>query len=103
MSKRPSGYVAGDVISSAGDPGRGTWLNVWGSAYRYPVLHPTAEAAAAVAELRGACVAHVTEHPMPGASGQCYAITPGTLANRADPAAPPVDYDGQPVIELATA
>jgi hypothetical protein len=97
MAQRPAGWVAGDVISTPDDPNRGKWLSVWGSAYSYPALHATREAAAAVTTLRGACVAHVTEYPMPAGIGMVYAVTPGTLANRADPAAPPADFDGNPV------
>lgn len=79
MSNR-SGWVAGDIVASESDPGRGNWLTVWGSYYRSPEFHATREEAAASGQ-RGESIAHVTEVPYPGID-RAYRITPGTLTER---------------------
>jgi hypothetical protein len=89
-----SGWVAGDVICTLNDPGRGRWLTVRGSAYRRPVLHPSRETAVADPR-RGQCVAHVTEVAYPGLLGGAFKVTEGTLTSR--DGSPATDSDGRPV------
>lgn len=81
MSQRTrQGWVAGDIVASESDPGRGRWLTVWGAYNARPVLHGTAGDARADTR-RGESVAHVTEVPYPGI-GWAYLVTAGTLADR---------------------
>lgn len=77
-----SGWVAGEIIASESDPGRGKWLTVFGSYYGSPEFHESAELAAGSAK-RGDSVAYVTEVYHGGVSGgRAYRIKPGTLTAR---------------------
>ena len=82
MGSSRQGWVAGDIVASESDPGRGNWLTVWGSYYTRPVLHSTAADARADTQ-RGESVAHVTE-----VGRSAFRITAGTLADRIAPPEP---------------